>query len=72
MKKSNIFYGGIPIDEVDFEKEAAKELALLESHIAQIKEKLEKAKPGTYDYQYWTIKMRDANKRLEVGTVSLS
>lgn len=72
MKNNSVFYDGVPIDEVNFEKEALKELTLLENNITNIKDKLQKAKTDSYDYQYWTIKMHDANKRLEVGTITLS
>lgn len=69
--KNNVYYNGIPIDQVDFKKESLKELALLEKNIAEIKIKLQKAKRDSYDYQFWTIKLYNANKRLEVGIVTL-
>ena len=36
---SNIYYGGKPINEVDFNKELEKELEILEQNIAKIKAK---------------------------------
>ena len=38
MKMSEIFYGGTPIEQVDFEKEFDKELEMLEGKINKLKE----------------------------------
>ena len=67
---SNIFYGGTPVEHVDFEKEYEKELAELESKIAEMKAK--KASNSKFNHEYWTIKLVKANKALEVGQVTLS
>lgn len=68
MKKSNIFYGGVPIEEVDFDKELEKEISLMEENLKLIKDK--KA-TGKINSQYWTIKLNRANKALEQGQVTL-
>ena len=67
---SNTFYGGVPIEQVDFEKEFEKELAELETKIAEIKAK--KATKEKFNHHFWTIKLSRANKALEIGEVTLS
>lgn len=67
---SNIFYGGTPVEHVDFEKEYEKELSQLEEKIAEMKAK--KASNSKFNHEYWTIKLVKANKALEVGQVTLS
>ena len=67
---SNFFYGGVPVEQVDFEKEFDKELEQLTDNINQLK-----ARKGTgkkINYLYWTLKLNKANRALEVGTVTLS
>lgn len=68
---NSIFYGGIPIEQVNFQEEATKELKILEQHITSIKEKLQNSEKDSYNFKYWAIKLHDANKRLEIGTVTL-
>lgn len=67
---SGIFYGGIPIEEVDFEKEFDKELDSLSDKINELKAR--KYTNKKINYQYWTIKLSRANKAMEVGNVTLS
>lgn len=65
---SNTFYGGIPVEQVDFEKEFDKELEQLTNNIYQLKAR---KYIGKIDYHYWTLKLNKANRALEVGTVTL-
>lgn len=65
---SNIYYGGKPISEVNFNKELEKELEILEQNIAKIKSKKDS---GKINSQYWTIKLNRANKALEEAKVTL-
>lgn len=69
---SGIFYGGIPIEQVDFEKEFDKEIAILEEHIRELKARKKMKDIKNKNYQYWAIKLNRANKALEVGQVTLS
>ena len=66
---SSIFYGGVPIEDVDFEKEFDKELETLTNHVCELKTK--KYTNKKINYQYWTLKLNRANKALEVGEVTL-
>ena len=66
---SNIFYGGVPIEQVDFEKEFDKELETLTNHINELKARKYAGKK--INYHYWTLKLNRANKALEVGQVVL-
>lgn len=66
---SNTFYGGIPVEQVDFKKEFEKELEQLTNHINQLKAKKNTGKK--INYHYWTLKLNRANRALEVGTVTL-
>ena len=66
---SNSFYGGVPIEQVDFEKEFEKELEQLTDNINRLKAKKYAGKK--INYQFWTLKLNKANKALEVGTVAL-
>lgn len=68
-RMSNTFYGGIPVEQVDFEKEFEKELEQLTDHINQLKAKKDTGKK--INYQYWTLKLNRANRALEVGTITL-
>lgn len=67
---SNTFYGGTPIEQVDFEKEFEKELERLTKNLYQLKGRKYIGKD--IDYHYWTLKLNKANRALEVGTVTLS
>lgn len=69
---SGIFYGGTPIEQVDFEKEFDKEIAILEEHIKELKARKKMKDIRNKNYQYWAIKLNRANKALEVGQVTLS
>lgn len=64
------FYGGTPIEQVDFEKEFEKELQQLTDNINQLK--VRKYTGKKIDYYYWTLKLNKANRALEVGTVAFS
>ena len=66
----SIFYGGIPIEQVDFEKEFDKELQQLTDNINQLK--VRKYTGKKIGYHFWTLKLNKANRALEVGTVALS
>lgn len=63
-------YGGVPIEQVDFEKEFDKELEILKSHINDLESRKQNGKP--INYHIWTLKLNKANKALEVGQVALS
>lgn len=69
--KSSIFYGGVPIEQVDFDAEYEKELAQLKARIEQIEEKKE-SKGSKFNSRYWTIKLNRANKALQNEKVTLS
>ena len=66
------FYGGVPIEQVDFEKEFDKEIAILEEHINELKARKKMKDIRNKNYHYWAIKLHRANKALEVGQVTLS
>lgn len=70
MKMSGIFYGGTPIEQVDFEKEFDKELEILTNRINELK--VRKCTDKKLDYHLWTLKLNKANKALEIGQVALS
>ena len=61
--KSSIFYGGVPIENVDFDAEYEKELEQLKAQIEQIEKKKE-VKGSKFNSRYWTIKLNRANKTL--------
>lgn len=67
---SGIFYGGTPIEQVDFEKEFDKELEILTNRINELKVRKHTGKK--LDYHLWTLKLNKANKALEIGQVTLS
>ena len=69
MIMSGVFYNGIPIEKVDFEKEFDKELEELANRINELKAR--KCNGKQINYQYWTLKLNSANKALEVGQVTL-
>lgn len=60
-----ILYDGVPVSEVDFESEFNKELSILKASIESIERRHK-------NYQYWTIKLHNANKCLEIGEVTLN
>ena len=66
---SNTFYGGVPVEQVDFEKEFEKELKQLQNNINKLKAKKNTGKK--INYHYWTLKLNKANRALEVGVVTL-
>lgn len=67
---SSHFYGGVPIEQVDFEKEFDKELEQLTNHINELKTRKYTGKK--INYHFWALKLSRANKALEVGKVELS
>lgn len=67
---SSHFYGGVPIDNVDFEKEYKTELEALKRQIIDLEQrKFEKA--DKFNYRFWALKLNRANRALERGAVSL-
>ena len=64
------FYGGVPIEQVDFEAEFDKEIEELTNRINELKAR--KRMSDIKNYQFWTIKLNRANKALGVGQVTLS
>lgn len=66
---SGIFYDGVPIEQVDFEKAFNKELEALENHINELNKRKYTGKK--INYNYWFLKLCRANKALEVGEVIL-
>lgn len=68
--KSSIFYGGVPIEQVDFGVEYEKELAQLKIQIEQIEQK-KKVKGSKFNSRYWTIKLNRANKALQDAQITL-
>lgn len=66
---SGHLYGGVPIEQVDFETEFDKELETLTNHINELKTRKYTGKK--INFHYWTIKLARANKALEVGQVIL-
>ena len=68
--KSSIFYGGVPIENVDFDAEYEKELAQLKAQIEQIEKKKE-VKGSKFNSRYWTIKLNRANKTLQEAQIIL-
>lgn len=67
---SGIFYGGVPIEKVDFQQEFDKELEILTNRINELKARKYTGKK--LDYHLWTLKLNKANKALEIGQVTLS
>lgn len=67
---SRTFYGGTPIEQVDFEKEFDKELETLTNRINELKARKYTGKK--LDYHLWTLKLNKANKALEIGQVTLN
>ena len=65
-----VYYGGKPIEQVDFEKEFNKELEELTERIHKLK--TQKYGNKKLFYQYWTLKLHQANEALKVGEVTLS
>ena len=69
MIMSGVFYNGIPIEKVDFEKEFDKELEELTNRINELKARKYNGKQ--VNYRYWTLKLNSSNKALEVGQATL-
>lgn len=67
---SSHFYGGVPIEQVDFEKEFNKELEQLTDTINELKARKYTGKK--INYHFWALKLNRANKALEAGQVTLS
>ena len=66
----NTLYNGVPVEEVGFEEEFDKELALLQSNIEEmLRRKAEKG--DKFNYHFWAIKLSRANKAMEMGKVTL-
>lgn len=65
----SILYGGIPINEVNFEEEFDRELAILESKVEELKMRQTCKDVKNKNYPYWVIKIRQANQALEVPMV---
>lgn len=63
-----VLYGGVPINEVDFEKEFDKELEQLKQTIEMLEQRKQ---ANDIAHNYWTLKLHNANKALDQGTVSL-
>ena len=61
-----VLYGGVPINEVDFEKEFDKELEQLKQTIEMLEQRKQE---NDISYNYWTLKLHNANKALEQGTI---
>ena len=66
---NNTYYNGIPIEQVDFEAEFDKELAALESKIAELKAR--KQTETGLNHHFWVIKLNRANQALENGLITL-
>lgn len=67
---SSHFYGGVPIEQVDFKQDFNKELEQLTNTINELKARKYTGKK--INYHFWTVKLNRANKALEVGKVELS
>ena len=70
QSRSSIFYGGVPVEQVDFDKEFEKELSQLKAQIEYIEKKKE-TKGVKFNSKYWTIKLNRANKSLQEPQISL-
>lgn len=70
QSRGSIFYGGVPIEQVDFDKEFEKELKQLKAQIDFIEKKRE-AKGSKFNSRYWTIKLNRANKSLQESQITL-
>ncbi len=62
------YYNGIAIDEVDFEVEFWCEMSKLKDKYTELSEK--ECKADDSFYRYWAMKLRDANKDLEMEYTS--
>lgn len=67
---SNTYYGGIPIEQVDFDKEYEKELIQLKEQIKSLEER-KKSKGAKFNSRYWAIKLNRANKALQESQITL-
>ncbi len=70
QSRGSTFYGGVPIEQVNFDVEYEKELAQLKTQIEEIEEK-KKSKGSKFNSRYWTIKLNRANKALQDAQVTL-
>lgn len=61
-----MFYGGVSIDEIDFDKEFDRELQALKDRVAYIESR------KSVNNRYWAMKMAKANRCLEEAEISLS
>lgn len=67
---SNTYYGGVPIEQVDFDKEYEKELIQLKEQIKSLEER-KKSKGEKFNSRYWTLKLNRANKALQESQITL-
>lgn len=50
---SNTYYDGVPIEQVDFDKEYEKELIQLKEQVKNLEER-KKSKGAKFNNRYWT------------------
>lgn len=67
---SNTYYGGVPIEQVDFDKEYEKELIQLKEQVKNLEER-KKSKRAKFNNRYWTLKLNRANKALQESQITL-
>lgn len=67
---SNTYYGSVPIEQVDFDKEYEKELIRLKEQIKSLEER-KKSKGEKFNSRYWTLKLNRANKALQESQITL-
>ena len=67
---SNTYYGGVPIEQVDFDKEYEKELTQLKEQIKSLEER-KKLRGAKFNSRYWTLKLNRANKALQESQITL-
>lgn len=70
QSRGSTFYGGVPIEQVDFDAEFEKELIQLKAQIEQLEKKKE-SKGSKFNSRYWAIKLNRANKALQDAHVTL-
>lgn len=68
--RGSTFYGGVPIEHVDFDAEFEKELIQLKAQIEQLEKKKE-SKGSNFNSKYWTIKLNRVNKALQDAQITL-
>lgn len=66
---SNTFYGGVPVEDVDFNKKFLNELTLLKQNISDIENRYNSS--SNFNSHFWTLKLSRANKALENGRVTI-